>query len=922
MKHLGITFSSLLVLTACGGGGGGSDTEKKVNPPPQNAAPTVSINSPGSVQEQQEIVLTASASDSDGSISNYSWVQMSGPAMSILYGTSSQDIQFTTPAVSALEPAPTVEFELTVTDDDGATAKDTVSFSIEAINTAPLLSNLTSISVNEQTSATITVDADDVDGEISSYQWSSTSDELVFTVNDQATAVFTTPALTNSTEYSVSVTVTDNEGATSSDNLSVRVNPVVSGQFFSRPASETREQYQTASIIDSENNDEPPYKVEVYDLAGTLIGSGIPEQDGSFSVAVNSSLNNGYIVQSSHLTYTPQYEKNEDGSVKKDEFDQPIPKKDENGNIILEPNWQNDINAVCHAEERNACQVTPLTYLVNRYIEARAQIGEMVTISEENAIIELEKGLNISLAQDPFVEQVDENQSNIDFEQLQQHMQATSMDSVVNSIIGYLLQEETDELELIGSIFLASDTTRLTVNLGAAFDTQAYGKISLSANPKYFGANATAYLTDSMSFEWVLPEGIELVAEELGKETLNIKLPAVEQLTTITIKVIASTERFVEESSVDITISPASAPENTQPNVEDMADLVVSSNQTVTLYSQVIDGQDFASEMTYQWMQIGGETVSILDTTAAHATFNAPVVDSGFIKLQFALTATDSGGKSNSNSIDVYVTETFSYDAMTLNDSGVTSCGNYGFGDNVSEGHLNDQVCAEIESDRYTPLNQDANYGRDATANDASDGIAGFSFTKIAADGTELSDDATEYSCLLDNVTGLMWEVKTEQQGIHFKFETFDYYDSNPATNAGYPGKDADKRAQFCDPNYLNCLTTEEFVAQTNEEGYCGYNDWRMPDGTELLSIVDYSGTNKGKPAISTLFKNAVNKAYFSSTRTGEGGSLAGDVGNQDYQTRKVIVVDFNTGEALHFNASYTGDARLNTRLVRKATQE
>ncbi len=73
---------------------------------------------------------------------------------------------------------------------------------------------------------------------------------------------------------------------------------------------------------------------------------------------------------------------------------------------------------------------------------------------------------------------------------------------------------------------------------------------------------------------------------------------------------------------------------------------------------------------------------------------------------------------------------------------------------------------------------QDAQVGRDAdqstsTNNDA-DGRRGFNFTKIGADGkalviqnqawsnTDLETAGSKWSCVKDNVTGLIWEVKTD----------------------------------------------------------------------------------------------------------------------------------------------------------------
>lgn len=58
----------------------------------------------------------------------------------------------------------------------------------------------------------------------------------------------------------------------------------------------------------------------------------------------------------------------------------------------------------------------------------------------------------------------------------------------------------------------------------------------------------------------------------------------------------------------------------------------------------------------------------------------------------------------------------------------------------------------------------DSKHGRDndGTLNDSHDGAAGFSFTKISDQGNKLADDARTYSCVADNVTGLVYEAKQQ----------------------------------------------------------------------------------------------------------------------------------------------------------------
>ncbi|PHR84014.1 MAG: hypothetical protein COA59_08680 [Colwellia sp.] len=61
----------------------------------------------------------------------------------------------------------------------------------------------------------------------------------------------------------------------------------------------------------------------------------------------------------------------------------------------------------------------------------------------------------------------------------------------------------------------------------------------------------------------------------------------------------------------------------------------------------------------------------------------------------------------------------------------------------------------------------DAKYGRDsvqALKNDLNDGLAAFSFTKLDYQGNKLSDNNNSFSCVEDNVTGLVYENKQDSQ--------------------------------------------------------------------------------------------------------------------------------------------------------------
>jgi PKD domain len=139
----GDTLVFQLVVTDNDGTDSAPDTVTfLVDPPVANVPPVANAGVDQSVAASAAVTLNGSASsDSDGTIVTYAWTQLSGTAVT-LSGTGSNRT-FTAPAAAA-----TLVFQLTVTDDDGATHSDSVTVTVAAavtpatyvaVGTAPAL---------------------------------------------------------------------------------------------------------------------------------------------------------------------------------------------------------------------------------------------------------------------------------------------------------------------------------------------------------------------------------------------------------------------------------------------------------------------------------------------------------------------------------------------------------------------------------------------------------------------------------------------------------------------------------------------------------------------------------------------------------------------------------------------------------------
>lgn len=168
-----------------------------------------------------------------------------------------------------------------------------------------------------------------------------------------------------------------------------------------------------------------------------------------------------------------------------------------------------------------------------------------------------------------------------------------------------------------------------------------------------------------------------------------------------------------------------------------------------------------------------------------------------------------------------------------LNDTGVTGC---------SDTQTGSLTC---------PLSQypgqDAEFGRDLLLNDDSDGHAGFSYTKIGANGSKLTHDAITWSCVQDNVSGLIWEVKTDDGGLRDKDLSYTHY-SLAYDPLGLYGSAGDAAG---------------FITAVNDQGLCGAKDWRLPTVEELHGLVDYSAAYPGPSIDQRFFPNTQSNLYW-----------------------------------------------------------
>jgi len=219
------TYVFRLTVTDNDGSSSTDDVTVTINPeinipPVANAGSDISITLPTS-----SAMLTGSGYDPDGTIATYVWTKISGPVGSVLNNTNAAST-----GLNGLTQGVYV-YKLTVTDNSDATATDNVTITVNAatppVNQPPTANAGSDITITLPISSTILAGSGfDADGTITTYAWSWVSGPQTYAINNPNSAATGLTNLIQGT-YVFRLTVTDNNGATASDVVTVKVNQAI-----------------------------------------------------------------------------------------------------------------------------------------------------------------------------------------------------------------------------------------------------------------------------------------------------------------------------------------------------------------------------------------------------------------------------------------------------------------------------------------------------------------------------------------------------------------------------------------------------------------------------------------------------------------------------------------------------------------------
>ena len=570
---------------------------------PDDSVPVADGGADQRVNEGATVTLDASASSaSGGSIATYQWTQIDGAAVALNNATSAQ-ATFEAPQVDS---DVNLIFRLTVTNTNDALDTDNVVITI-LDNAAPTAQASAISQAYEGDSVELDGSASaDSDGSIVAYLWTQTAGPTASIADaDAERTTFIAPAVDGDTALTFQLTVTDNDGAQSTDTISITI---LDNAAPTAQASAAAQAYEGTTV--------------------QLDGSASADSDGSIaSYSWQQIDSSGYSVTLSNT------------AIAQPTFTAPAVAADTN--LIFQLTVTDNDGA------QGSATVT-ITILYNNPPTANAGANQSVN---EGATVQLDASASSDL-EDAASSltyswlQVDSSGYTIT---LSDTTAATPSFTAPNPAANTNLIFQLTVTDSLGKSSDANVTITVIYNNPPSANAGGDQSVNEGATVQ-LDASASSDLEDaasSLTYSWQQFDSsgytITLSDANIANPTFTAPNPAAN---TDLIFQLTVTDSLGKSSDANATISVIY---NNPPAANAGANQSVNEGATVQLDgSASSDLEDEDTSLTYSWQQVdsSGYTIILSDASSAQPTFTTPAVAAD-TNLIFQLTVTDSLGKSS-----------------------------------------------------------------------------------------------------------------------------------------------------------------------------------------------------------------------------------------------------------------------------------
>lgn len=279
-----------------------SDRVRVIVNPPVNKAPVARAGNDISITlPLSNVQLNGGASsDQDGTISAYAWKKISGPPAG---GGAVSSPATSQTSITGLQAGAYI-FQLTVTDDDGATASDRVSVTVapQPANDPPLAKAGSDISITLPVNSTQLNGggSSDPDGRITAYAWKQVSGPSSANISSPNASATNAGGLVVGS-YVFELTVTDNRNGSATDRVTVTVNKAPNKDPLANAGSDRSITLPTNTVqLDGSGSNDPDGSISSYawiKVSGPPAGGGAIASSNSKATNITGLLEGVYVYQ-------------------------------------------------------------------------------------------------------------------------------------------------------------------------------------------------------------------------------------------------------------------------------------------------------------------------------------------------------------------------------------------------------------------------------------------------------------------------------------------------------------------------------------------------------------------------------------------------------------------------------------------------